>query len=63
MLTANVALMVLLTAPATRLSDAARSRKSIMVPALAAAAVCTGLQSLAATPWRPTSSRQANFFA
>mmetsp|Transcript_16128 Transcript_16128/g.52142 ORF Transcript_16128/g.52142 Transcript_16128/m.52142 type:complete len:221 (+) Transcript_16128:123-785(+) len=51
MLTANVALMVLLTAPATRLSDAARSRKSIMVPALAAAAVCTGLQSLAATPW------------
>ena len=50
MLTLNVLLMVLISAPATKISDRLVSRKSIMVPALLANAVCTGLQPLAATP-------------
>jgi len=50
MLTLNVLMMVLISAPATKLSDRLVSRKSIMVPALLANAISTGLQPLAATP-------------
>ena len=52
MLTANVLVMVVTTAPATQLSDHVTSRKSIMVPAMAASAVFTGLQPLAASPYQ-----------
>eukprot|EP00325_Prymnesiales_sp_UTEX-LB-985_P008298 CAMPEP_0174710070 /NCGR_PEP_ID=MMETSP1094-20130205/11812_1 /TAXON_ID=156173 /ORGANISM="Chrysochromulina brevifilum, Strain UTEX LB 985" /LENGTH=161 /DNA_ID=CAMNT_0015908811 /DNA_START=6 /DNA_END=491 /DNA_ORIENTATION=+ len=47
MMMANVALMVVATAPATRLSDQLESRKSIMLPAMATAVVFTALQPLA----------------
>ena len=47
MMMANVALMVLTTGPATRLSDRLSSRKSIMVPAMSAAALFTAAQPLA----------------
>lgn len=51
MLTANVLLMVLVSAPATKVSDRLASRKTIMVPALLATAGFTGLQPLAADPY------------
>ena len=44
MLTANVAVMVLTTQPATKLSDRVESRKLLMVPAIGAAAAFTGMQ-------------------
>ena len=50
MLTANVAMMVLITQPATRLSDRLQSRKHLMVPAMTAAAAFTGLQPLCTMP-------------
>jgi predicted MFS family arabinose efflux permease len=49
-LTLNVLMMVLISAPATKLSDRLVSRKSIMVPALLLNAVSTMAQPLAATP-------------
>ena len=49
MLTANVAVMVLATHPATALSDRVESRKTIMLPAMAAASVFTGVQPFAET--------------
>ena len=52
MLTANVLVMVLTTAPATKLSDRMSSRKALMVPAMAAAAVFTGLQPYAADAYQ-----------
>ena len=51
MLTANVACMVLATRPATVLSDRLASRKAIMVPAITAAAIFSGLQPFADGPW------------
>ena len=50
MLTLNVLMMVLISAPATQLSDRLVSRKSIMVPALLLNAASTMVQPLAATP-------------
>lgn len=50
MLTVNVLLMVLVSAPATKVSDRLASRKTLMVPALLATAAFTGLQPLAAEP-------------
>jgi len=50
MLTLNVLMMVLISAPATKLSDRLVSRKSIMVPALFLNAASTMAQPLAATP-------------
>lgn len=51
MLTVNVLLMVLVSAPATKVSDAAASRKAVMGPALLATAAFTGLQPLASEPY------------
>ena len=51
MLTANVTCMVLATRPATRLSDNVSSRKSIMLPAITAAAIANGLQPFSDGPW------------
>jgi len=50
MLTANVVLMVLATPFATRLSDRLPSRKTVMVPTIAATAAFTALQPLAPSP-------------
>jgi sugar phosphate permease len=47
LLAANVLMMVGISRPATVLSDSVKSRKSIMVPTLAASAVLTGLQPFA----------------
>ena len=52
MLTANVTLMVLATAPATKLSDRLTSRKALMVPAMTANAIFSALQPCSHEAWQ-----------
>ena len=52
MLTLNVLGMVLTTTQATKLSDRMTSRKALMVPAMAAAAVFTALQPFSHDAWQ-----------